>query len=138
MISLLYLVSFFVTGDLAWIVELRSNEDEFFDYVAKVKVNLTPEQICTGSARGLLPFAREIFSYEYFDKPDYAKLKHMLVKYLLAFNVTPNSKFDWSKFQLNEQKVEQNEPANAENVDECVEHEDFNHIDLSSVSPRKQ
>lgn len=43
MISLLYLISFFVTGDLAWIVELRSNEDEFFDYVAKVKINLTPE-----------------------------------------------------------------------------------------------
>lgn len=138
LISLLYLVSFFVTGDLAWIVELRSNEDEFFDYVAKVKINLTPEQICTGSARGLLPFAREIFSYEFYDKPDYSKLKHMLIKYLLAFNVTPNVKFDWSKFQLNDQRVQQADDDGKENVDECLEHEDFVQIDLASLSAGKQ
>lgn len=137
LISLLYLVSFFVTGDLAWIVELRSNEDEFFDYVAKVKINLTPEEICTGSARGLLPFAREIFSYDYLDKPDYPKLKHMLVKYLLAFNVTPNQRFDWSKFQLNEPKVDQNDRPGNENVEEALEHEDFQRVDISDLSPRK-
>ena len=100
LISLLYLIQFFVTGDLQWIVEVHSNEDEFFKYIANVKINLTPDQICIGSARGLLPFAREILSYNYYDQPDYSKLKHMLIKYLLAFNVTPNIKFDWSKFNL--------------------------------------
>ena len=85
MISLLYLLSFFVTGDLAWVETLDSDDAEVFNNVGDVKNKMTPEEICQETARGLLPFAKEIYKYDFYEQPNYAKLKHMLLKYLLAF-----------------------------------------------------
>ena len=53
-----------------------------------------------GPAKTLLPFVREIFSYQFKDRPNYSKLKHFLNSVILNHNVAPDSKFDWSKFKV--------------------------------------
>jgi len=68
------------------------------DQVTEIKRAMTPEKLCTGDAKQLLPFAREIFNIEFTETPNYNKLKFMLVSLLLAHDMIPSLKFDWSKF----------------------------------------
>jgi len=44
----------------------------------------------------LQPFAEEIMSYGFDDKPTYEKLKFLIVKSLLDKEICPNLLFDWS------------------------------------------
>ena len=48
---------------------------------------MDPEKLCSGHAKALLPFANEVLEYEFEEKPDYAKLKFLLVKILLSYDV---------------------------------------------------
>lgn len=62
---------------------------------------MSPEKLCIGDARHLLPFVKEAFSLGFEEEPNYDKLKSILSKVLLDHNVAPNLRFDWSKFTLN-------------------------------------
>ena len=64
-----------------------------------MKNTLTPESLCCCSEEGmkLLPFFRIVFNLKFEEKPDYDKLKFMLIKTLLDSNQTPDKKFDWIK-----------------------------------------
>jgi hypothetical protein len=42
------------------------------------------------------PFVKEIFSYDFYDTPNYSKLKHLLTSLLLEHDVSPDQVFDWS------------------------------------------
>ena len=59
---------------------------------------------------------------EFSETPNYDKLKHYLLTFLLSHNVTPDNRFDWSKFKqkpnTNEEIKEQNEhdPLQDENL----------------------
>jgi hypothetical protein len=59
---------------------------------------MTPEKLCIGDAKHLLAFTKEVFKIEFEQKPEYSKLKSLLVNVLLEHNVCPSIKFDWSKF----------------------------------------
>ena len=37
------------------------------------------------------------FGYKFQEKPDYAKLRFLLVKIMLEHDVTPNLKMDWTR-----------------------------------------
>jgi hypothetical protein len=59
---------------------------------------MRPENLCVGEARVLKAFVKEIFSYEFAEEPNYTKLRFTLTKCLLELDVSPDLKFDWSKF----------------------------------------
>ena len=44
----------------------------------------------------LIPFAKEVFSYEFKEKPNYNKLRFLLEKNLLDKNTVPNKQYDWN------------------------------------------
>lgn len=117
LISLVYLVIFFVQGELGWMKNLKSTDPLFFQKVAKIKQNLNSKTLCTGPAKGLEAFCDEVFSYEFEDTPNYSKIKHMLACFLLVHNVQPDNVFDWSKFSAPNTDL-QNHIEGQENVDE--------------------
>ena len=65
---------------------------------------LTPESYCCGSDEGmkLLPFLNIVFNLKFDEKPDYDKLKFMLIKVLLDSNETPDKKYDWIEMRPQE------------------------------------
>lgn len=65
---------------------------------------MTPETVCTGLAKPLLPFVKEVYSYEYKEEPNYSKLQQLLRCILLDNNIAPCIKFDWSKFEKTDQQ----------------------------------
>jgi hypothetical protein len=58
---------------------------------------MTARKLCIGNSRKLLPFVEEVFSYKFKETPDYAKLKFLLLKVLLADDKNPDLAFDWSQ-----------------------------------------
>lgn len=65
LISLAYLLAFFVNGSLDWLGDLRSSDPWFINKVGQIKQALTPQSLCSGRARPLLPFCKEIFQLEF-------------------------------------------------------------------------
>lgn len=61
--------------------------------------HVSAETLCSGKARVLKKFAEAIFDLKHVDKPHYEKLKHLLVTSLLQQDKSPDSVFDWSKFE---------------------------------------
>jgi hypothetical protein len=66
--------------------------------VQKIKLAQTSESMCSDTAALLLPFVKEVFSYRYKTEPNYEKLKFHLIGVLLKYEITPDLRFDWSKF----------------------------------------
>ena len=65
-------------------------------------------------------FAKEVFSYEFTEKPNYNKLRFLLEKNLLDHEIIPDNNFDWNT-----------------NENECVDHmkrkqEEAKHISAES------
>lgn len=66
LISLCYLLAFFFQGEISWWPKnLKFNDPEFFKKVKKIKSAMTPTSLCSGMAKGLLPFVAEVFSYSF-------------------------------------------------------------------------
>ena len=53
---------------------------------------MTPESLCCCSEEGmkLLPFFKAVYDLQFDEKPDYNKLKFLLIKALLDSNNTPD------------------------------------------------
>ena len=55
-ISLCYLITFFVSGEVTWL-KGKDLKSPFIVYqIAKIKENLTAADLCLGLARGMEPF----------------------------------------------------------------------------------
>ena len=104
LISLCYFLSFLLLGKLAWLGKISNNDPHFFKKVARIKNRLTAEDLCFDRAKIILPFVTEIFELSFYDKPDYSRLKFMLVRAMLNENIAPSMVFDWSKFKLPKHK----------------------------------
>ena len=62
------------------------------------KINQKPIEFLTElNCLVLLPFAEEIYSYNYKDKPNYNKLRFLLTKEILNQDKVPNDVFDWNR-----------------------------------------
>ena len=96
LISLAYLLSFLVVGDITWLSNFKPQDPNFFTKIMRIKMNMKPDQLCSGQARGLLPYVEEVFAYSFDEAPNYAKLKHYLARFLMAHDVFPDNNFDWS------------------------------------------
>jgi hypothetical protein len=84
---------------------------------------MTPEKLCQGKAKNLLPFAKAVFKLKFSETPDYAKLKHLLSIVLLDENETPGLLFDWSLNQDLFVRNDESIKAGTENVEsEADEH----------------
>ena len=85
---------------MMWIYGVKqTDEDYLFSFIGKNKLKYTPKSICGGQLQGMLDFVTEVYSYNFDAKPDYAKLKHLLIKQLLNFNSKPTEHFDWSNWR---------------------------------------
>lgn len=71
MISLAYFVVFLVNGKFTWLKDVDCEAPDFCEKVGQIKKDLSPEILCTGLAKTLIPFVKEIFSYEFEEKPGY-------------------------------------------------------------------
>lgn len=90
-------MAFLLSGSITWQGDVQGNRD--FDQLKMLKTSMTPIKLCGERARSLLPFATEAFSYAFEEKPDYTKLKFLLIQILLERDEAPDIKMDWSKHQ---------------------------------------
>ena len=117
------MIVFLVSGELTWLGELRSSDHNFFNKIARIKDKLTPKLLCTGPSKSLLSFVEEVFSYEFSEKPNYDKLRHLLKQVILNVDICPDQKYDWSKFKIPKNPLLDQE---IESTHECM-------VDLSEV-----
>lgn len=101
LISLCYLLVYMVDGASPFNInlgyprtpEVRQRE---FKEIRELKVNMPLKTLCgSPAAKKLLPFMEGIFALEFEDKPDYSKLRFLLVKILLDKDDVPTKIFDW-------------------------------------------
>ena len=83
LISLLYMLVYIVSGKVHWLGTLRNQDPGYFRKVGSIKKKLGSEELCIGDALPLKEFSCEVLGLKFADKPDYAKLKHLLTKILL-------------------------------------------------------
>lgn len=74
MISLANFLAYLFIGECPWSNLVRSDDDKF-SQVREIKLKQTPETICEGFAKPLLPFVREVYAYAFEEEPHYKKLK---------------------------------------------------------------
>lgn len=96
LISLVYLLYFFIQGNIQWIGRLPDDEFEEFKFVGRRKIEAQPKDICIGAASGFLEFAEAVFKLKFAEEPNYKKLQHLLIKHLYDFDLCPTNRFDWS------------------------------------------
>ena len=78
--------------------EEELDQQQEFKAIGSKKCMMTPEELCCSpDSRKLLPFVKEIYSLSYGSEPDYSKLNFMLVKELMAMNLSPTKEFDWNR-----------------------------------------
>lgn len=106
LISLCYLLVFFLNGKLDWLGDLMDSDPNYFEKVGLIKMKLDPEGLCVGKAKLLLPFVTEVFSLSFTEEPPYQKLRFLLMCPLLKLNKKPDSTFDWSTKGLTKPVIE--------------------------------
>ena len=83
-----------------------------------MKNRVTPEILCGQNEETgvLLPFMKEIFALDFSEKPDYKKLKFLLVQGILDQDLVPDEQYDWNWIQIfeaaKEKNIENNYPEN--------------------------
>ena len=96
MFSVLYIVCFLLTNKIPFLdlnVPHKLQETKH----KKRKIESTARSLCEDMDCFLLyDFAQEIYSLEFKEKPDYAKLRFLLTKVLLDQDLAPSNKFDWN------------------------------------------
>ena len=110
LISLCYFLLYLVDGDLAFLQKEQEQEDESilaewkqeeFNRIKQLKNTLAPEAICESEeGQRLLPFVKEIFALQFEERPNYDKLRFMLIKALLDINETPTKEYDWNPVEF--------------------------------------
>ena len=66
------------------------HQQEYFDYIVQLKEELTIKDYCYSPDSKLLkPFISEVMNLEYEEKPNYNKLKFLLVKILIDQDFFP-------------------------------------------------
>ena len=110
LISLCYFLLYLVDGDLAFLQKEQEQEaesvlaewkQEEFNRIKQLKNALAPEAICESEeGQRLLPFVKEIFALQFEERPNYDKLRFMLIKALLDINETPTKEYDWNPVEF--------------------------------------
>ncbi len=66
-------------GKLPWQIMNKVSVAEHYDHAKEIKEQYTPEMLCEGKGKPLLPLFEECYSYKFEDEPNYAQLKHMFI-----------------------------------------------------------
>jgi hypothetical protein len=61
MISLMYMLVYFINGQNYWLGDLRAMDVGYFKRVGQIKKSLSPEELCVHEAICILDFAVEVF-----------------------------------------------------------------------------
>lgn len=62
-----------------------------------MKKCLTVDKVTDKRAKVFLPILNLLYSYSYYEEPDYNKIQFMFEKILLDSNITPSfTNYDWS------------------------------------------
>ena len=64
------------------------------DSIGAYKLSASPYQFCVGTDFGSI--LEEAFSYDFEQKPNYVKLKHMMKMILIEKNIKPTKNFSWN------------------------------------------
>ena len=123
LISLVYNLVFFLDIDrLTFINKVQSkSKPNKFKIIKEAKMAMSPRDLC-GDSNGETPahclreFTEEIFTYGFDTRPDYEKLRTILVKSLKTLGFQPSKNYDWSiKENQNEnEEYISNESGNSE------------------------
>lgn len=57
---------------------------------------MSAEELCVSNeSKKIYPFLKEVYSLKFDEEPNYNKLNFILVKELMAVNLSPSREFDW-------------------------------------------
>jgi hypothetical protein len=86
---------FFHTKRLPWHragLDMRNRKKEY----SQIKLNSTPEEICTGDAIIFKDILEQIYEMKYEEEPDYARILFHFEKILLDDDIVSHSRnYDW-------------------------------------------
>ena len=88
-LSLLYILVEFVTGDLPW----GSKRDKAA--IGRIKERYHGPKLLKGCPSCFLPFFRHLLSLQFEDRPDYALLRGLLQAKLDKLKLPPDAPYDW-------------------------------------------
>jgi hypothetical protein len=88
LLSVANLLVYLIKGGFKWVNRLN-NLSPLLEQVTKIKLSITPENLCALKAATFLPVVKEIFSYGFKDEPNYTKIKHMMRLVLLDKDIVP-------------------------------------------------
>jgi len=57
---------------------------------------MTPAELCVSNeSKKIYPVVKEVYGLKFDEEPNYNKLIFLLVKELMAVNISPSKEFDW-------------------------------------------
>ena len=78
-----------------------------FIYVLNKKEKLKPKDLCvTKNTQKILNFVTEVFALKFEEKPNYSRLKQLLIKELLEFDLIPCEDIYGKKYKSEERLIE--------------------------------
>lgn len=96
MISLVYILIYFIKGRLPWQDAGGKTKEEKYDNIKRMKQNLTPTQICEGLPTGFQELLETAQAIEFNETPDYNKFKQIIKRMFNRNNLTYDLVFDWT------------------------------------------
>ncbi len=112
LLSLMYVLCYFLSGVLPWQTgdeSVDEQSDAYFKKVGTMKAEMTADDLCKGRTKHLLPMVRYVYSLAYEDRPDYDNLRELFETMAL---IQPQGELDWQKMVPKEKELNNNELTN--------------------------
>lgn len=94
--SLAYIMIYFIQGELPWQnIKVKTRKEKYFE-IYKIKKQTVPNELCQFMPEDIKLFINYILSLNANQKPDYTKLKNILVNLMNKYSYSNDSQFDWS------------------------------------------
>lgn len=94
---LVFFLSYLLTNQLLFFASGISESDNSVDTAVAKKIEQKPRDFLTDPRnKCLIPFAEYVYSLNFDEEPNYNKIRFMLTKNILDFNLVPNFKYDWN------------------------------------------
>jgi len=93
-------------GNLPWLKYYNKNINKFdkIDDIAKQKMEITDEKLCTGLPVEFVNFMKYVKKLEFEQNPDYKYLKGLFISILTTYDMKRNIQFFWIKPKIKKKK----------------------------------
>lgn len=98
LIGIVYVLIELVNGILPWAYGDKSSSSSQQEKLMAIKLTLEPSYVATKNAAVFTEVLSLLYTYSYYDRPEYNRIVFLFEKILLDLNIVPSlSNMDWIK-----------------------------------------